>query len=195
MKVTREQAELNRQRTVETAARLFRERGFDGVGIAQLMEEVGLTHGGFYGQFSSKEDLMAEACAKALQDSVQRWREIRDRAPGKALAGIASLYVSPGHRDHPGEGCVLPALAVDAARQGLPVRSVVTDAARELISFLAEIIPGRTAKARRGQALANCAAMVGAVVLARAVTDAQLSDEILEAVHTQITKLDKARAA
>ncbi|HZR36538.1 MAG TPA: TetR/AcrR family transcriptional regulator, partial [Nevskia sp.] len=101
MKVTREQAELNRQRTVEAAARLFRERGFDGVGIAQLMEEVGLTHGGFYGQFSSKEDLMVEACAKALQQSHQRWREIRDRTPDQALAGIASLYTSPGHRDDP----------------------------------------------------------------------------------------------
>ncbi len=195
MKVTREQAELNRQRIVETAARLFRERGFDGVGIAQLMEEVGLTHGGFYGQFSSKEDLMAEACAKAFHDTMQRWREMRDRAPDKALAAIASLYVSPGHRDHPGEGCILPALGVEATRQGLPIRSVVTDAAKSLISLLAEVIPGRTAKARREQALASCAAMVGAVVLARTVTDAALSDEILEAVRTQITKLDKARAA
>ena len=195
MKVTREQAELNRQRTVEAAARLFRERGFDGVGIAQLMEDVGLTHGGFYGQFSSKEDLMVEACAKALQQSHQRWREIRDRTPDQALAGIASLYTSPGHRDDPGEGCLLPALSVDATRQGLPVRAVVTDAAKDLISLLAEIVPGRTAKMRREHALASCAALVGAVVLARAVTDAELSDEILETVRTQITKLDKAGAA
>lgn len=195
MKVTREQAEQNRQRVIETAARLFREKGFDGVSVAQLMEEVGLTHGGFYGQFSSKEDLMAEACAKAFHDTNQRWREMRDRAPDKALAAIASLYVSPDHRDHPGEGCVLPALGIDATRQGLPVRSVVTDAARDLISLLAEVIPGRTAQVRREQALASCAAMVGAVVLARTVTDAALSDEILEAVCTQVTKLDKARAA
>lgn len=195
MKVTREQAEHNRQRIVETAARLFRERGFDGVGIAQLMEEVGLTHGGFYGQFSSKEDLMVEASAKAFHDTNQRWREMRDRAPDMALAAIASLYVSPDHRDHPGDGCVLPTLGIDATRQGLPVHSVVTDAAKDLILLLTEVIPGRTAQVRREQALVSCAAMVGAVVLARAVTDAALSDEILEAVRTQITKLDRARAA
>lgn len=194
MKVTREQAEQNRQRVVETAARLFREKGFDGVSVAQLMEEVGLTHGGFYGQFSSKEDLMAEACTRAFHDTNQRWREMRDRAPDKALAAIASLYVSPDHRDHPGEGCLLPALGIDATRQGLPVRSVVTDAAKDLISLLAEVIPGRTAQVRREQALLSCAAMVGAVVLARTVTDAALSDEILEGVRTQIAKLDKARA-
>lgn len=195
MKVTREQAEQNRQRVVETAARLFREKGFDGVSVPDLMKSAGLTHGGFYGQFSSKEDLMAEACAKAFHDTNQRWREMRDRAPQKALAAIASLYVSPDHRDHPGDGCILPALGVDAARQGLPVRSVVTEAARELISILAEVIPGRTAKARHEQALASCAAMVGAVVLARTVTDAALSDDILEAVRTRMVKLGKARAA
>lgn len=195
MKVTREQAEQNRQRIVEVAAQLFRERGFDGVSVADLMGAAGLTHGGFYGQFSSKEDLMVEACTKAFHDTMQRWRERRDRAPDKALAAIASLYVSPGHRDHPGEGCVLPALGVDATRQGLPVRSVVTDAAKDLISLLAEVIPGRTAKARRQQALASCAAMVGAVVLARTVTDAALSDEILEAVRSQVANLDKARSA
>jgi TetR/AcrR family transcriptional repressor of nem operon len=195
MKVTREQAEQNRRRIVETAARLFRERGFDGVGIAQLMEEAGLTHGGFYAQFSSKEDLMAEACAKAFHDTNQRWREMRDRAPDQALAAIASLYVSPDHRDHPGEGCVLPALGVDATRQGLAVRSVVTDAAKDLISLLAEVIPGGTEKGRRAQALASCAAMVGAVVLARTVTDAALSAEILEAVRTQVVELDRAQTA
>ena len=195
MKVTREQAEQNRRRIVEVAAQLFRERGFDGVSVADLMGAAGLTHGGFYGQFSSKEDLMVEACTKAFHDTMQRWRERRDRSPDKALAAIASLYVSPGHRDHPGEGCVLPALGVDATRQGLPVRSVVTDAAKDLISLLAEVIPGRTAKARRQQALASCAAMVGAVVLARTVTDAALSDEILEAVRSQVANLDKARSA
>lgn len=195
MKVTREQAEQNRRRIVETAARLFRESGFDGVGVAQLMEQAGLTHGGFYGQFSSKEELMAEACAQAFHDTNQRWREMRDRAPDQALAAIASLYVSADHRDHPGEGCILPALGVDATRQGPPVRSVVTDAAKDLISLLAEVIPGRTAQARREQALASCAAMVGAVVLARTMTDAALSDEILETVRDRIARLDKPRAA
>jgi TetR/AcrR family transcriptional repressor of nem operon len=195
MKVTREQAEQNRRRIVEVAAQMFRERGFDGVSVADLMGGAGLTHGGFYGQFSSKEDLMAEACAKAYDDTSQRWREMLDRAPQKPVAAMASLYMSAGHRDHPGEGCVLPALGVDATRQGAPVRSVITNAAKGLISLLAEVIPGRTAKLRRQQALASSAAMVGAVVLARTVTDAALSDEILEAVRSQLAKLDQARPA
>jgi TetR/AcrR family transcriptional repressor of nem operon len=194
MKVTREQAEQNRRRIVEVAAQLFRERGFDGVSVADLMGAAGLTHGGFYGQFASKEELMVEASTNAFHDTMQRWREIRDRAPDKALAGIASLYMSLGHRDNPGGGCVLPALGADATRQGAPVRSVITNAAKGLISLLAEVIPGRTAKARRQQALASCAAMVGAVVLARSVTDAALSDDILEAVRSQVAKLDQARS-
>ena len=195
MKVTREQAEHNRQRIVETAARLFREKGFDGVSVAQLMEEAGLTHGGFYGHFSSKEELMAEACVKAFHDTNKRWCEMRDRAPDQALAAIASLYVSPDHRDNPGDGCVLPTLGVDATRQGPPVRSAVTGAAKCLISLLAEVGPGSTAAARREQALAHCAAMVGAVVLARTVNDAALSDDLLEAVRSRIAELDQAEAA
>ncbi|HZR35260.1 MAG TPA: TetR/AcrR family transcriptional regulator [Nevskia sp.] len=195
MKVTREQAEQNRRRIVEVAAQLFREKGFDGVSVADLMGAAGLTHGGFYGQFASKEDLMVEACAEAYDETSRRWREVLDRAPEKPVAAMASVYLSPGHRDHPGEGCVLPALGVEAARQGPSVRSAITDAARGLVALLTEAIPGRTAKARRQQALASSAAMVGAVVLARTVTDAALSDEILEAVRSQLAKLDQARAA
>ena len=195
MKVTREQAAQNRQRIVETAAQLFREKGFDGVSVAELMEHAGLTHGGFYGQFSSKEDLMAQACAKAIQDLEQRWRGLLERKPKEPLAAIATQYVSTGHRDNPGDGCVLTSLSADAYRQGPQVRSAITDALKGFVSILAGVVSGRTAKARRQQALASCAAMVGAVVLARAVTDEALSEEILEAVRSQTAKLDKARAA
>src|SRR6058998_1573826 len=86
MKVSREQAAQNRERIVETAAQLFRERGFEGIGVADLMQEAGLTHGGFYGHFSSKEDLIAEAAARAFEGSVAVWSNVAERASGDALS-------------------------------------------------------------------------------------------------------------
>lgn len=195
MKVTREQAEQNRQRIVEVAAQLFRERGFDGVSVADLMGGAGLTHGGFYGHFPSKQDLEAEACAKAMQELDRTWSELRDRTPRRALSAIASRYVSADHRDNPGVGCVVPSLGADAARQGPGVRLAVTEGVKRFVLFLAGIVPGRTTELRRRQALTSFAAMVGAVVVARAVSDAALSDEILQAVRTQIAELDKPRSA
>src|SRR3954451_5784146 len=102
MKVSRDQAAKNRERIVETAAQLFRERGFEGIGVADLMKEAGLTHGGFYGHFSSKDDLIAEASARALMQSLALWSELADRATGNPLPALAAAYLSKGHRDKPG---------------------------------------------------------------------------------------------
>src|SRR4051794_15120593 len=113
MKVSREQAVQNRERIVETAARLFRERGFEGIGVADLMKEAGLTHGGFYGHFSSKEDLIAEASARALAQSLALFTKVAERAPADPLPAIAGAYLTSKHRDNPGEGCVLAALGAD----------------------------------------------------------------------------------
>src|SRR3954467_1835598 len=118
MKESREQAAQNRERIVEAAARLFRERGFDGIGVADLMNEAGLTHGGFYGHFSSKDDLIAEASARALGSSLAQFSELARRRAADPLAAIATAYLSKGHRDNPGEGCVLAALGADVSRQG-----------------------------------------------------------------------------
>jgi TetR/AcrR family transcriptional regulator, transcriptional repressor for nem operon len=193
MKVTRDQAKLNRERVVETAARLFRERGFEGVGVADLMKSAGLTHGGFYGQFDSKEHLMLEACEQALAESEHRWRELLERAPKKPLSAIASHYLSLQHRDNPGAGCVIAALSMEAARQGPTVRAAFTEAAERFLELLGQVVPGRSTKTRRTQALTSLAAMVGAVVLARTVSAGSLSEEILEAVHTQLAELDKSQ--
>jgi TetR/AcrR family transcriptional regulator, transcriptional repressor for nem operon len=192
MKVTREQAKLNRERVVETAARQFRERGFEGVGVADLMKSAGLTHGGFYAQFDSKEHLMVEACERAFEESEHRWRELLERAPKKRLSAIASSYLSAKHRDNPGAGCAIAALSMDAARQGPTVRAVFTEAAERFLGLLGQVVPGRSAKTRRREALASFAAMVGAVVLARTVSAASLSQEILEAVRAQLTELDES---
>jgi len=113
MKVSREQAALNRERIVDVAARLFREKGYDGIGVADLMKNAGLTHGGFYGHFASKEDLMVEACQHALEKSLDGWRAKIASHPQRALPAIVDSYLSTRHRDQPGGGCPAAAMGVD----------------------------------------------------------------------------------
>jgi TetR/AcrR family transcriptional regulator, transcriptional repressor for nem operon len=187
MRVSREQVAKNRERVLDVAARLFRERGFDGVGVSDLMKAAGLTHGGFYGHFASKEDLMAQACARALAGSLDRWSRLADDAPEGPLRALAASYLCAAHRDYPGEGCLLAALGTDASRQAASVRRTVTDGLRCLVAALAKLIPGRSEAMKRERALATLASLVGAIVLARAVDDAALSDEILKAVSATIT--------
>jgi TetR/AcrR family transcriptional repressor of nem operon len=181
MKVSREQAAQNRERIVETAARLFRERGFEGIGVADLMKAAGLTHGGFYGHFSSKEDLIAEASARALMRSLALFSQVAERAPGDPLSAVADAYLTSRHRDRPGEGCVLAALGPDVSRQGPAVRCTVTDHVRSAVDLLATLVPGRSKAARRQKAISTYATLVGTMVMARAVNDRALSQEILDA--------------
>jgi TetR/AcrR family transcriptional repressor of nem operon len=194
MKVSREQAALNRERIVEVAARLFRERGYEGIGVADLMKSAGLTHGGFYGHFKSKEDLFAEACARGVGESKERWRAGMVEDPVQALNAITASYLSPAHRDAPGRGCTVAALGTDVARLGNAAgpRRALAQGARTQIDMLAGLLArsadtstetGEPDADIRQQAIARYAAMVGAVVLARAVDDPALSEEILQAVQ------------
>jgi TetR/AcrR family transcriptional regulator, transcriptional repressor for nem operon len=186
MKVSREQAAENRERIVQVAAKLFRERGFDGIGVADLMKAAGLTHGGFYGHFGSKEDLAAEASDRALKDTVQYWSSVVDKAPDEAFSTIVNRYLSEGHRDTPGKGCLVAALGSDLGRQARPVRRVVTDGIQAFIGQLMQLVPGKSKPARRRQALTDFAAMVGAVTIARAVDDPALSKDVLDAVASSL---------
>jgi TetR/AcrR family transcriptional regulator, transcriptional repressor for nem operon len=181
MKVSREQAAANRERIIEVAGKLFRERGFDGIGVADLMKAAGLTHGGFYGHFKSKDDLAAQACRRALADSSQKWARRVDMAAGNVRAELIKRYLSEAHRDAAGGGCVLAALGSDAGRQGRAIRHALTDGLASLVDVLTRLAPGRSQAAKRKRALADMAQMVGAMVLARAVDDPGLSKEILEA--------------
>jgi len=185
MKVTREQAGQNRERIIETAARLFRERGFDGVGVADLMQNAGLTHGGFYGQFDSKEDLAAQACERALAQSAARIDRVIAEHPKNTLDAVAASYLSTRHRDSPGDGCAFVALGAEAPRHAAGVRRVFAEALRLRVEKLMRLVPGTTA-ARRRKALATMASLVGAQVLARAVNDVELSNEILLAVKASL---------
>ena len=181
MKVSREQAAQNRERIVEAAAQLFRERGFEGIGVADLMKEAGLTHGGFYGHFSSKEDLIAEASGRALTRSLALWSKLAERAPRDPLSAIAGVYLTSRHRDNPGAGCLLAALGPDVSRQAPAVRRAVTDYVRSACDLLAKLVPRKSKAARRQKAITTYATLVGAMVMARAVDDRALSQEILDA--------------
>ena len=181
MKVSREQAAQNRERIVEAAAQLFRERGFEGIGVADLMKEAGLTHGGFYGHFSSKDDLIAEASARALTRSLALLSNLPEQASIDPLSAIAGAYLTSKHRDNPGTGCLLAALGSDVPRQGPAVRRAVTDHMRSAVQLLTKLVPGKSKAARRQKAISTYATLVGAMVLARAVDDRALSQEILDA--------------
>jgi TetR/AcrR family transcriptional repressor of nem operon len=189
-KVSREKAQLNRERVVATAARLFRERGLEGVGIADVMKGAGLTHGGFYAQFPSKEQLMAEACSKSSDDLYALWSDLARKDSKKGLSVLASAYLSKDHRDKPGSGCVVASLGVDGSRQGVAFRSTLTRSIKRSFDLLTQVVRQRSSKVRRREAIAGFATMVGAMVLARSVNDTALSDEILDAAHAHIAKSD-----
>jgi TetR/AcrR family transcriptional repressor of nem operon len=178
MKVTREQVAANRERIVDAAGTLFRRHGFDGIGVADIMKAAGLTHGGFYGHFASKEDLAAEACAHVTRDP---WASWMDAPPEQRLEGIVRSYLTPRHRDDRTHGCLFAALGSDVVRQPRSVRRAFTERFRSRIDVLRGLVTGRSAAARRDKALATMAGLVGALVLSRAVDDPKLSDEILEA--------------
>ncbi len=188
MKVSREQAAENRERIVQVAAKLFRERGFDGIGVADLMKAAGLTHGGFYGHFASKEDLAAEASGRALEETLQSWSAAIEKTPEEAFQKIINRYLSEGHRDAPGRGCLVAALGSDVGRQARPVRRVVTDGINAFIGQLMQLVPGKTKAVRRRLALTDLAAMVGAVTIARAVDDPALSKDVLDAVASALSE-------
>jgi TetR/AcrR family transcriptional repressor of nem operon len=186
MRVSRQQAAKNREHVVDTAAKLFREHGYSGIGVADLMNAAGLTHGGFYGNFESKEDLMAQACARAFEGSVDIWDKLTAQDPAAALETIIAAYLSPRHLYAPGYGCAVAALGADVARLSPPVRDALTEGVRKLLDKLVVLMPPGSPDEQRKAAMAAYSSMVGAVVLARAVNDAALADELLCAVHRAV---------
>lgn len=184
MRVSKAQAQANREHIVETASRVFRERGFDGVGVADLMAAAGFTHGGFYKHFGSKADLMAEASACSLS---------RSRASTEALdvQGFIDLYVSRDHRDGRGSGCTMSALSGDAARQSDELKVTFAEGIARTLQMLEEKYPtppDEEPGAARAKVIEMLAQAVGAIMLSRACPDdSPLADEILKACHAQMT--------
>jgi len=180
MRVSREQMRRNRERILQAAARLFRERGFDGVSVAEVMQAAGLTHGGFYGHFESKEALIQEAMAQAMPATHSR------RGAVQSAAAFADAYLSARHRDNRADGCPVVGLGSEAARASTEVRAGLTKSIREQIERFSAASPGATAATRRRGAIVAYAAMVGALTLARVVDDEKLSEEILAATRRSI---------
>ncbi|RCS22595.1 TetR/AcrR family transcriptional regulator [Phyllobacterium salinisoli] len=170
MKVSREQMAENRRRILDVASRLFRDKGFDAVGVAEVMKAAGLTHGGFYGHFSSKDDLIAQTLAHVLA---------ADSGGGGDLRAYVHAYLSPRHRDNCAGGCPTAGLAAAVRHQTPAARSAMTEGLRSQIDRAVKALPEIDAADRRRVAIGSFAAMVGAVILARAVDDPALSDEVL----------------
>ncbi len=178
MRVTKDKAAENRERILTGAARLFREHGLSGVGVDALTEAAGLTHGSLYSQFGSKERLAAEALGHALSTSSARMND------AGILDDYIARYLSSDHRERRGDGCVMAALAGEMPRQSAAIRHSFTDAVRAMVKRIAGLMPGR--RASEDAALAVVATMVGALTLARAVDDPDLSDRILAAARTRL---------
>ena len=183
MRVTRDQAVANREKILEVAGTLFRERGYDGIGVADIMKRAGLTHGGFYGHFPSKDDLAAEITSRVL--GREGWLERLTGSANPSLTDVVRKYLTRRHRDDAGHGCLLAALGSDVVRQPRSVRHAFTEGLRLRIDALARVRTGRSA-ARRRKALATMAGLVGALILSLAVDDPHLSDEILEATAASL---------
>jgi TetR/AcrR family transcriptional repressor of nem operon len=179
MKVSREQVQQHRERILAAASYLFRERGFDGVSVADVMKAAGLTHGGFYGHFDSKDALIREALVYELPGR-------RRRTDAQSAAEYADAYLTTRHRDNRGTGCPIAGVGSEAARASADVRAALTKVVRRQIDRFSAASPGTTPALRRRAAIAAYSAMVGAVVLARIVDDEELSKEVLGATRTSI---------
>jgi TetR/AcrR family transcriptional regulator, transcriptional repressor for nem operon len=189
VKVSKEKMAEHREKILVSAAKRFRERGFEGIGVADLMKEAGLTHGGFYGHFDSKEELVTHASARALNETAEQWEKVIASAHDDPLEALAEYYLSTRHRERPGSGCLLAALGSDLSRQPYSVKAVVTSGLQRCLGLLEGTVLGRTA-ARRQKAIAALASMVGGMVLARSVADPALSREILKSVAESLSHGD-----
>ena len=176
MKVSREQMAENRRRILDAASRLFREKGFDAVSVAEVMKAAGLTHGGFYGHFRSKDDLIEHALTHVLAGSTG----------GEDLRTYVDAYLSPRHRDDAGGGCPTASLAAAARHQTPGVRSAMAEGLRRRVDHIGKSLPEADPAERRRAAIGIWAAMVGAVILARAIDDPALSDEVLDGTRAWI---------
>ena len=181
MRVSRAQAEENRQTVINVASRLFKEHGFDGIGLKDLMKGAGLTQGAFYKQFASKDDLAAQASRRAMANAFNHWLALAAANPDDPLGAVIALYLSPEHRAERMDGCPVAALGADAARQGAEVKASFEAGIREYLELLASWIGGAEGEEPGGKAMTILSTMVGAMILSRAVNDEQLSKQFLEA--------------
>ena len=182
MRYSKEHKSQTQARIVKRASVKLREKGAHGIGVADLMKEAGLTHGGFYAHFDSREALVIEAFTHAMDRSTERWRKLSEATPAeKRLSKIVDSYLTPLHRDDPGQGCAVPTLGAEIARESAKTRRVFAGRMEQMIDMLADQVHGASPKAARKQAVAALATMMGTLVMARIAGSGEFSDEILKA--------------
>ena len=190
-RVSKAQTEKNRGAIEEASSRLFREQGL-GASVKDVMGAAGLTHGGFYGHFGSKDELAGTACAAAFSSSVERWRGRTEGAESRqsAHAAIVEGYLTSHNRSSPGTSCPIAALATDVGREpeDKPVRKVFQVGLEQLIQILTDVQPISDPGGARDEALTELSTLVGALVLARATSGTRLSDEIMNAARRSLLR-------
>lgn len=190
MKVSKEKAAAHRAAMVKAAGRLFRERGFDGVGVAEITRAAGLTHGGFYGHFESKGALAAEACGAVLDMAVDRLPG-GSRAVAADLGGFLDSYLTERHRDRSGDGCPMVAFASDMPRQDAALQAPFGTGLETYLAKIEALLPEHDAeggRSRRDRAIALVSTLVGGLALSRATAKSapELSAEILAALRREL---------
>src|SRR5947199_9768496 len=182
MRYSREHKQETHARIVRKAAVRLREKGAHGIGVADLMKEAGLSHGGFYAHFASREALMIEAFNYAMDRSTERWRKMAEQTPPeKRLAAIVESYLTALHRDDPGHGCAITSLGPDVARESPKTRKAFAAKLDEMIEMMTDQVPELPRKVARAQAIAALSTMAGALVLSRVAGTGDFSEEILGA--------------
>ena len=198
-RASRAVADQHRTAIEEASARLFRVHGLHGVSVAQVMADAGLTHGGFYGHFSSKDELAAVGCARAFTDSAARWEQRIALSGGDrqtARRKLVEHYLSEVHRDTPEHGCPASALAGDVAREpaGKPVRSAYLDGIKQLLGTWKQVSMDDNDSPGNRTALLEMSTLIGAITLARATAGDAISDDILEAARAWLLNTEEAAA-
>lgn len=182
MRYSKDHKAETHERIVKNASVRLREHGAASLGVAELMKEAGLTHGGFYAHFSSRDALIGEAFSHAMDQTAKRWRKRAEQAPdGKELSSIVNSYLTAQHRDDVGTGCALPSLGAEVHRASLKTRKAVAAKLNEMIDIIAEQIPVKTSKTARRDAIAAFATMTGTMILARMAGTGEFSEEVLAA--------------
>jgi TetR/AcrR family transcriptional repressor of nem operon len=181
MRYTAEQKTETHKQIVDAASKEFRGKGLQGIGIADLMSQVGLTHGGFYAHFKDRDALVVEAVECAAMESFG--------PQGKEVNAIIDIYLSPEHRDNFRYGCLLPAIAADIARQSDSVKGAFTESLQANMSGIAKYMPAKNNKDKLDQAMMLISSMAGAMLIARAINDSALSNMLLDSVRSQLLNL------
>jgi TetR/AcrR family transcriptional regulator, transcriptional repressor for nem operon len=182
MRYSKEHKQETHARIVRKASVRLREKGAHGIGVADLMKEAGLTHGGFYAHFDSREALLIEAFGYAMDRSMAYWRKTTaETSPEKRLAMIVDSYLTASHRDDPGRGCAVPTLGAEIARESPKARKAFAAKLEQMIDMIAEQLIDLPPKAARKQAAVTLATMMGTLVLSRIAGSGEFSDDILVA--------------